>query len=237
MTLDEIAYNILNLYRGGRSSHNEHISLRQIKFNIKFYRAMLIRRDYARNLLVSRHHEQQISCMELITVDASQCCSLPADCKVSRTKLKLPRTIRLNNYEGITHVGDVTGIHTIPQVDVVTVQFLPHDRFTKNTRKAYMIEDYLYVYNPDGIDAINIRGFFEDPEELAAYDCGGAGCYDRDSAFPLSMDLVEAITTGLVKGTFSLLAGTQTDLENDTVPGNSQRMPQPQAQDNGEGDQ
>jgi hypothetical protein len=51
------------------------------------------------------------------------------------------------------------------------------------------------------------------------------------------MDLVEAITTGLVKGTFSLLAGTQTDLENDTVPGGAQRMPQPQAQDDGEGDQ
>ena len=35
MTLNEIAYNLLNLVRGGRSHHDEHISLDQIKFNIK----------------------------------------------------------------------------------------------------------------------------------------------------------------------------------------------------------
>ena len=35
MTLDEIAYNILNLLRGGRSSNDEFISIDQIKFNIK----------------------------------------------------------------------------------------------------------------------------------------------------------------------------------------------------------
>ena len=54
MTLDEIAYNLLNLMRGGRSSNDEHISLEQIKFNIKHYRAMFIRRDYAKNQHVSK---------------------------------------------------------------------------------------------------------------------------------------------------------------------------------------
>ena len=49
MTLNEIAYNLLNLVRGGRSNHDEHISLDQIKFNVKHYRAMFIRRDYAKN--------------------------------------------------------------------------------------------------------------------------------------------------------------------------------------------
>ncbi len=45
MTLNEIAYNLLNIVRGGRSNHDEHISLDQIKFNIKHYRAVFIRRD------------------------------------------------------------------------------------------------------------------------------------------------------------------------------------------------
>ena len=49
MTFNEIAYNILNLIRAGRSNHDEMISLDQIKFNILHYRAMFIRRDYARN--------------------------------------------------------------------------------------------------------------------------------------------------------------------------------------------
>ena len=72
MTFNEIAYNILNLVRGGRSSHDEHISLDQIKFNIKHYRAMFIRRDFARNGLITRHLEQDLGCLELEKVDASK---------------------------------------------------------------------------------------------------------------------------------------------------------------------
>ena len=69
MTLDEIAYNILNLLRGGRSSNDEFISVDQIKFNIRHYRAMLIRRDYARNAYVSKSIEQDLGCLDLIKVD------------------------------------------------------------------------------------------------------------------------------------------------------------------------
>ena len=54
MTLNEIAYNLLNLVRGGRSSHDEHISLDQIKFNVKHYRAMFIRRDYSKNVIATK---------------------------------------------------------------------------------------------------------------------------------------------------------------------------------------
>jgi len=217
MTLKEITYNILNLYRGGRSSNNDHISLRQVEFNVMFYRAMLIRRDYERNQLISRHVEQDLKCVELIRTDASRCCGLPIGCEVSMSKLKIPRTIRFNRREGLTHIADVTGIHTIPLIDPIAVQTLPFDRFTKNTRKAYMIEDHLYIYNPDGMDTVNIRGVFEDPTDLAAFNCGTGNCYDENMDFPLPADLVEALTTGLVKGTFQLLPMTVSDTTNDTM--------------------
>ena len=96
MTLNEIAYNLLNLVRGGRSSHDEHISLDQIKFNIKHYRAMFIRRDYERNRLITRHIEQDLGCLKLMKVDATRCCSLPSTCIVYRTELPIPKTIRFN---------------------------------------------------------------------------------------------------------------------------------------------
>lgn len=235
MTLDEISYNILNLYRGGRGSNNEHITLAQIKFNVKHYRAMLIRRDFERNNLISRHHEQDFGCFELERVDASRCCGLPVECYVSRTKLKVPRTVRFNNRDGITHIADVTGIHTIPLVDPIAVQHLPWDRFTKNDKKAYMIEDHLYLYNADGVDILDIRGIAEDPEELAKYDCHGENCYNKDSIFPLGMDLVEALTNGLVKGTLQLLPLTTSDTEDDTVQ--QGHVPQVKQSRDGQGDQ
>ena len=94
MTLNEIAYNLLNLIRGGRSHHDEHISLDQIKFNIKHYRAVFIRRDFAKNGFNSRHTEQNLGCVDLERVDASQCCNLPSTCVVYKSVKPIPKTIR-----------------------------------------------------------------------------------------------------------------------------------------------
>jgi hypothetical protein len=234
MTLNEITYNILNLFRGGRSTHNEHISLRQLEFNVHHYRAMLARRDFERNQLISRHLEQDLGCVELVRVDASRCCGFPIGCEVSMSKLPIPRTIRFNMRDGITHISDPTGLNTIPLIDPIAVQHLPWDRFTKRTRKAYMIQDHLFIYNPDGMDTVNIRGVFEDPTDLAKFKCGSSACYDPDSPYPMPADLVQALTEGLIKGTLQLLAMTENDTLNDTMQ--QGRVPkQKQQQDEGGG--
>jgi len=217
MTLNEIAYNILNLARGGRSSNNDHISLDQIKFNVKYYRAMLIRRDFTRNGIITRHLEQDLGCIELQKVDASKCCNLPVDCAVYRSKVKIPKTVRFSFKDAITHVGDVTGLATIPMVEPHMVEYLPYDKYTKQQKKAYMIEDYLYIYNGDGLKFINVRGVFEDPEEVALFDCDGSDCYDDDSEFPIPMDMVQIITQGLMSGELMMLATSVNDTTNDTM--------------------
>ncbi len=217
MTLNEIAYNILNLVRGGRSSNNDYISTSQIKFNVKYYRAMLIRRDFARNGIITRHLEQDLGCLELIKVDASKCCNLPTECAVYRTVKKIPRTVRFNFRDSVTYVGDVSGTGTIPIVDSNAVQWLPYDKYTKNKMKAYMIEDYIYVYNADGLKFINVRGVFEDPEDVAKFDCDGSDCYDDNMDFPIPMDMLQTITQGIMSGELMMLASSMNDTTNDTL--------------------
>lgn len=215
MTFDEIAYNILNLVRGGRSNHDEHISLDQIKFNIKHYRAMFIRRDFARNGIITRHLEQDLGCLELERVDASKCCNLPSTCSVYRTKRKLPRSVRFNFRDAITYTGDTTGLGRIPMVEAHEIEYLAFDKYTGNRPKTYMIEDYLYLYNPKGQDTINVRGIFEDPEEVAKFQTCNGPCYTDKLPFPMPMDMVSLITAGLINGELKLLAGSFTDDEND----------------------
>lgn len=214
MTLDEIAYNLINSLRGGRTNHDEHISIDQIKFNIKHYRAVFIRRDYARNGLITRHLEQDLGCLKLIKVDASKCCDLPVDCPIYRTEEEIPRTVRFNFREALTFIGDITGLGRIPQVEPYEVSFLPYDKYTKNHPKAYMIEDYLYVYNPKGMEYVNVRGIFEDPEEIANFECNGP-CYDSKSRFPMPADMVSAITTGMMNGELKILGMTFADSQAD----------------------
>ena len=217
MTLNEIAYNLLNLMRAGRSHNDENISLDQIKFNIKHYRAMFIRRDFMRNGLITRHLEQDLGCLELEKVDASKCgeCGFNIDCPVWRTKKKIPRTVRFNFRDAITHVGDVTGLGRIPLIEPYEVQWLPYDKYTANRPKAYMVEDYLYVYNPNGMELVNVRGVFEDPEELAGLKSCDPVCYDADSPFPIPADMISQISAGLINGELKLLVSTLVDDEND----------------------
>tara|TARA_R100001463_G_scaffold44392_1_gene92246 strand:+ start:14 stop:706 length:693 start_codon:yes stop_codon:yes gene_type:complete len=217
MTLNEIAYNILNLVRGGRSSNNDHISTSQIKFNVKYYRAMLIRRDFARNGIITRHLEQDLGCLELIKVDASKCCNLPTECAVYRTVKKIPKTVRFNFNDAVTYVGDVSGTGTIPMVESNAIQWLPYDKYTKNKMKAYMIEDYVYIYNADGLKFINVRGIFEDPEDVALFDCDGSDCYDDNTDFPIPMDMLQTITQGIMSGELMMLASSVNDTTNDTL--------------------
>jgi hypothetical protein len=211
MTLNEIAYNILNIVRGGRSNSDDHLSLSQIKFNIKYYRAMMIRRDIARNNFMSRHIEQDLGCLKLIRVNASKCCDFDIDCEVYRTEKKIPRTVRANFKDMITYVGGVDGVNTIPIIQPDYVKFIPYDKYTKNQRKAFFIEDYLYIYNPDGLELINVRGVFEDPEEVAKFDCDGTDCYDDNAPFPMPADMIQAITTALLSGEMMMITTTVND--------------------------
>ena len=219
MTLNEIAYNLLNLIRGGRSNHDEHISLDQIKFNIKHYRAMFIRRDYSKNGFNSRHVEQDLGCVEIERVDATKCCKLPSSCSVYRTILPIPKTIRYNFEEAISYVGDITGVGTIPFINSNTVQWLPYDKYTKGKYKAYMIDEFLYIYNADGLQYVNIRGVFENPEDVARFgDCAGSGCYDDSKDdFPIPMDMLSLINQGIIAGELQLLSGSFSDTTNDRM--------------------
>ena len=75
----------------------------------------------------------------------------------------------------------------------------------------------IYIYNADGLEAVNIRGVFEDPEDVAEFDdCDGLNCYDDSKHdFPISMDTLSLINQGILAGELSLLAGSFSDTEND----------------------
>ena len=197
MKLKEISYNILNLMRGGRSSNDELISIPQIEFNIMHYRAMLIRRDFARNGITTRHLEQDLVCLELEPISLNTCCSIyeepgmaSSECKVKKTIRKIPRTVRFNFEEAITYVGTIDKLTHIQLVPPHMVKFNKYSKYTGKKQKAFMLNDYLYVTNTEGLDFINMRGIFEDPRELATYiNCleqGQTGFAGTDVVGPLA---------------------------------------------------
>ena len=61
------------------------------------------------------------------------------------------------------------------------------------------------------MEFLNVRGVFEDPEEVAKFDCDGTDCYDDNMPFPMPADMVQAITTALLSGEMVMMANGTTD--------------------------
>ena len=89
-----------------------------------------------------------------------------------------------------------------------------------------MIENYLYIYNAEGLEYINVRGVFEDPEVVSNFgDCDGQNCYDdSDTDYPIPMDMLSQINQGILSGELALLSSTKSDTTNDRM----QDVTQPQ---------
>ena len=67
----------------------------RVKFSIKYYRAMLIRRDAERNPM-SKHNVQRMN-VKLKKVDKADTCVVDIDCDVLRTEHKIPKPVRMNS--------------------------------------------------------------------------------------------------------------------------------------------
>ena len=91
------------------------------------------------------------------------------------------------------------------------VKYLPYDKYTSQRYKAYMIEDHLYIYNAKGLQFVNVRGVFENPEDLKNFQCEGGKCWDDNKPFPMPADMIQAITMGMASGELQLLLNTSSD--------------------------
>ena len=82
-----------------------------------------------------------------------------------------------------------------------------------------MIEDHLYLANPHEIGYVNVRGVFEDPQDVSNFnECEAGGCYDDSKTdFPISMDMLSLINQGILAGELRLLSGSFSDTENDRM--------------------
>ena len=131
----------------------------------------------------------------------------------------MPKTVRFNLTD-YTFIGKPNGTGTIPRMEPYELEWVAYDKYTSRKMRYYVIDEYIYVYEPNGLEAINVRGVFEDPKEVGEFaTCDSGYCYDDQSHYPLPMDMVSAITNGLVQGELSLLTSSINDTENDKQQG------------------
>lgn len=212
MTLNQIVYNIRNIIRAGKGSTNDDMSIEQIKFWVSYYRATFIRRDVDKNHFVQRHFEQDLGAIKLIIADPSEVSSIVTGDRVLRSNVKIPDTVRLKDRDGITFLGGMDKRTPIPLITVDMGYWGSFSKYGKNATKAFILNNYIYIINNLDLDYINVRGIFEDPEQVKGFkDENDCDCYTDDMKYPIPADYVEGITSAILKTESTMFLQGKTD--------------------------
>jgi len=138
----------------------------------------LMKREDSKNRLMSFSGViQTMDFVELIEVDKVEACctGITSDCKIKRTKDKMP--IFLQGYYGplIRTVASLDGSEEMqPTVPSTYLNLSKSKNFKYNNAKYYWyLDDYLYFPNLEW-DAIRIEGIFED--DISMYTCAPDSC-------------------------------------------------------------
>jgi hypothetical protein len=138
----------------------------------------LMKREDSKNRLMSFSGViQTMDFVELIEVDKVEACctGITSDCKIKRTKDKMP--IFLQGYYGplIRTVASLDGSEEMqPTVPSTYLNLSKSKNFKYNKAKYYWyLDDYLYFPNLEW-DAIRIEGIFED--DISMYTCAPDSC-------------------------------------------------------------
>lgn len=218
-SLNEIAYNVLNLFRGGRSSQNDYYDLDQIKFNIKYYRNLFIRRDIQRKTRLEPF-EQELKPLTLqpVTSDIRKF----GNSLALRSTEDIPKLLRTKHRQALTYVGPLNEQTTYEVIQNNEARYQTYNKYTSNKTRSFVDQDRLYligqiannVIDSKFIDetSVRVKGIFEDPEKVIEFNT--QDFYDHDDEFPsMPDDYIQRITQGLTSGELRVMSQTQSDLQ------------------------
>jgi hypothetical protein len=170
-------------------------------FVIKHAKWLMRREDSKSKLLSFASVIQTLDSVELIEVDKveAQCTGIRSNCRIKRTKDKLP--IFLQGYWGplIRNVTSLDGSQILQPVIPSTYVYSSKSKNTKyNTRKYFWyLNDYLYFPDLDW-DAVRIEGIFED--DVSFWTCEKDSCIQRqDQSFNVPDYLLGEIESQVFK--------------------------------------
>jgi len=217
-TLNQIAYNIRNLYRKGKGSNNDDLSLEQIKFLVHNYRALYLRREMNKHNAVLDTFEQSL-CVELEEVDASKCPSNLIGYNVLRSKTKLPDFLRGTTSLYISFIGAINGTTRWQYVPAFAMEWNQYNKITKGRIKAFILDNYLYVFPDCRIKFAMIRGILENPKDAATFtNQDGSPCYNDDGDYPVPADMIVGISNDIVANELNSMEKLgKNDTSNDTI--------------------
>jgi len=185
-------------------------------FVLKHAKWLMKREDGKNRLLGFSGVVQTMDFVELIEVDKVEACctGLSSDCKIKRTKEKMP--VFMQGYYGplIRTVASLDGSEELQPTNPNSYLAMSRSKNFKYNKAKYFwyLDDYLYFPNVDW-DAVRIEGIFED--DISRFTCEEDSCKVRSDE---SFNIPDYLHGEIESQVFKDLAGMiqmPTDMPND----------------------
>jgi hypothetical protein len=187
-------------------------------FIMKHAKWLMKREDSKSRLLSFTSVIQTLDFVELIEIDKveAQCTGLKSNCKIKRTKEKIP--VFLQGYWGplIRSVSSLDGSERLQPILPSTYVYSSKSKNSKYNKTKYFwyLNDYLYFPNLDW-DAVMIEGLFED--DISVFTCKKDDCLEhQDLAFSVPDYLWAEIEAQVFKDLGTMLQ-IPPDTDNDKI--------------------
>lgn len=188
-------------------------------FVIKHAKWLMKREDTKLKLMVFSSVIQTLDYVELVEVDKVEACctGIKSDCKIKRTKDKLP--VFLQGYFGplIRTIASIDGSEELqPTLPTLYIGIANSKNFKYNKTKYYwFIDDYIYFPNLQW-DAVRIEGIFED--DISPWTCKEDSCIvKQDQTFNVPDYLLGELEAQVFKdliGVYQIPADAPNDKQN-----------------------
>jgi hypothetical protein len=222
ITLNQLAYRVLGLYRAAHKE-TDSLSIRLIKDWIHSIRAMLLKQRldkpfaYIDDQLIQTYKQvdpqDSTKLIPLITelVDSSQFELISSGRSMLRTIQTVPPTI---NRRG--QIGTFTRIGPIDRLDkkykVVsheTALVSGYGKFNMKDIYVFILDEKIYLIGRDldPKEMIDVRGVFQNPEQIPGFS--------HDGPYPINRELVDAMEDIIVKTKFPTTLIPYSDTKSD----------------------
>lgn len=160
--------------------------------------------------IVDKHPEQRKYfikdfSVELESVDKAEC-PVEVGCEVLRTVFRIPLPIR-TSYGLFDYVGDPDKAdgytYTTPEQLIWVLKY--GSRYTKDRPKYFYVNGYVYIYNEDALEFLNIRGIWPDQRQLKDFKCNDVPCYTDDDQYDIPDDIINTMIQDILKNELRLL--------------------------------
>lgn len=189
-------------------------------------RSLWIRNEMNKPRSVDEQIIQTLGCVPLEVADRSACPSNLTGYSILQTVSDIPKSIELNNGDGIIEVGPVDKIaRPFSYVNLQRARFAGSGRWNKMIIYAFRYELKFLVIAKEMetgsflkyLRYLTIRGVFENPEDVAAFKhVDGTACYNTETDdYPMNRWMWNYIRDQIIQTNFDLLIAAPTDKVND----------------------